>query len=119
MLVRPHGPLLGALLLSALGLGIGSCDDQEEQCRQICQRARRCRPAVTEALRVRLPSRSPFMKTVRRELPDRIVTRLLRSCEERCAALWRTDRWRMRLQRCHGHKACTAFATCIAPALEP
>ncbi len=80
---------------------------------------RRCKPQVFEALVERLPSQSRFMKRVRKQLPKRIGERVVKSCEERCEALARSKKWRLRLRGCLTYERCTDFARCIAPALEP
>ena len=103
----------------AIGLAVvlGSC--RQVKCDELCQRVRRCKPQVFQALVERLPSQSRFMKRVRKQLPKRIGERVLKSCEERCEALTRSKKWRLRLRGCLTYERCTNFARCIAPALEP
>lgn len=88
-------------------------------CDSLCERVRRCRPAVSKALVERQPSKSRFMKHVRRQVPERMVPRLIESCPERCDALGKSTKWQKRLKACAAIKQCDAFARCIAPALEP
>jgi len=107
-----------ALLWVAVGaVTAGGCNRVD--CAGLCERVRRCRPAVTRALVERQPSKSRFMNHVRAKIPERMVPRLLESCSERCDALGKNSKWQKKLKACAAIEQCDAFARCIAPALEP
>lgn len=107
------GLLCGLAVLTA-GVGCSRVD-----CPDLCKRVRQCEGQVSNALVARQPSQSPFMKTVRKKLPARMVGRLVKSCPERCDALAQNTKWKKKLQACAAQKSCDDFARCIAPALEP
>lgn len=108
--------------LAALALGVallGGCRESGAPCETLCQRARTCRAELAEALQARLPDRSPALQRVRRELPGRLLERLLGTCGERCETLRRKAQWRDALAKCRPEGGCADFARCVAPMLEP
>lgn len=107
-----------AALCALLALGAQAGCDRVD-CARVCERVRQCKDQLSQALIERQPSKSRFMKHVRRQLPERMVPRLIESCPERCDALRKSSRWHKRLKACAALKQCDAFARCIAPVLEP
>lgn len=107
------------LLICAVLALVAQPGCQRVDCASVCERARTCQPQVTQALVDRQPHQSAFMKSVRKQMPTKLVPRLIRSCPQRCDALKNNKKWRAKLQSCARLKACDAFARCIAPALEP
>jgi hypothetical protein len=116
---RPSGTSRPLLVCAFLALGAQSGCKKKVDCAQICERVGQCKAQVSQALVDRQPSKSRFMKHVRKHLPERMVPRLIKSCPERCEALSRSKKWRKKLQACSALTECKAFADCIAPVLEP
>ncbi len=111
-------PTLAVMLAPLLTLTtLSGCNKVD--CAPLCERVRQCETQVSRALVERQPSKSRFMKHVRKRLPTDLVPRLITSCPERCEALGKSKKWKKRLKACAALKECEAFARCIAPALEP
>ncbi len=108
--------MAAACALLALGAQSGC---KKVDCVGVCERVRQCESQVSQALVDRQPSKSPFMKHVRKRLPAQLVPRLIKSCPKRCTALRGSKKWHKKLKACAALKECDAFAKCIAPALEP
>lgn len=106
-------PLWAVLALAALP----GC--KKVNCPAVCERVRKCQPQVTRALVDRQPQQSTFMKSVRKQMPAKLVPRLIKSCPLRCDALRKNKKWQAKLRTCASLRGCDAFARCIAPALEP
>lgn len=111
--IRSRGILvLGVLLCSG-------CDKEPVDCVALCERAHACRSEIGKSLVARLPAQSPALLHVRRELPGRLLDRVLGSCRERCDRLSRSRKWRQALAPCRPVQACPEYASCVAPLLEP
>jgi len=116
---RAKASVCAPLTLAAL-LTLGALSGCKKlDCAPLCKRVRQCEAQVTRALVERQPSKSRFMKHVRKRMPADLVPRLIKSCPERCEALGRSKKWKKKLKACAALKECEAFARCIAPALEP
>jgi len=121
--MRCHYPKAGIWSVPSVALcglmALGATGCEEVDCAEQCRRVRQCEPQVSEALIARQPARSQFMMHVRKQMPERTVKPLIKSCPERCEMVRKSSTWRKRLQRCAKLKQCAAFARCIAPTLEP